>query len=82
MSQLNNQLGMGRQGGMMSSASAPKVAQATKGAKFGSMENALLKGLSPDPKAMSGGSSGRQFYTQATGGDTKPPKMMKSKTRK
>ena len=80
--QLNMQTGLGRPGGMMSKASSPNVMQSTKGAKFSAMQNSLIKGLTPDPKSMSGGNSGRQFYTQATGGDTKPPKMMKSKIKK
>lgn len=70
VSQLSRQTGMGRPGGIMSQNSAPKVQQGSKGAGFAAMENALLKVSSPNPKNLAGtGNSGRQFFTQASGGD-------------
>src|SRR5260370_13365743 len=83
-SQLMGQTGLGRPGVMMSSGSAPSIMQSTKGSGFAAMENTLLKGPKPAPKALSGGSSGRQYFTQAAGGDLstglpKSPKVFKTR---
>ena len=85
-SQLDTQTGLGRQGGSASKGSTPNIMKGA-GSSFAAMENTLLKGAAPDPKALSGGGSGRQFYTQSTGGDLgsgalksiKSPKMRKPK---
>ena len=68
VSQLENQSGLGRQGGAASKGSVPNIMKGT-GSGFAAMENTLLKGVAPDPKSLAGGGSGRQFYTKASGGD-------------
>ncbi len=67
-SQLTAQSGLGRMGGAASMGSTPKI-KSDVGSGFAAMENTLIKGATPSPKALSGGGSGKQFFTQAAGGD-------------
>ena len=81
--QLLTQAGLGRMGGAASMGSKPNVMK-SPGSGFAAMENTLLKGAAPDPKSLSGGGSGRQFFTQAAGGDlggglAKSPKVFNIK---
>jgi hypothetical protein len=68
-SQINSQIGLARPGGAGAKIVKPPVMKGTPGSSFAAMESSLLKGLSPNPKSLSGGGSGRQFYNQASGGD-------------
>jgi hypothetical protein len=70
-SQLMSQMGLGRTGGAASKGSTP--VSKSKGANFSALENALLKkGVKKpaDAKKVSGGGPGRQFFNQASGGDS------------
>ena len=70
-SQLASQMGLGRPGGAASRGSNP--ASSTKGSNFAALENALLKkGVKKpaDAKKVTAGKPGRQFFNQASGGDS------------
>lgn len=66
-SQLMSSMGMGRLGGASSKASTPVPASTGKG--FAAMEQTLLKAGAKNPKAVTKGKPGRQFFTKAAGGD-------------
>src|SRR5215469_12751764 len=65
--QLMSQSGMSMPGGMKSQMSKQPVSGRGKG--FAAMENALLKSGKPNPKKVTAGKPGRQFFNQAAGGD-------------
>ena len=80
-SQFNSQSGLGRPGGAMSKGSTPGVMKGA-GSSFAAMENTLIKGAAPDPKALSGGGSGRQFFTSTAGGDSTASLLKPKQTKK